>query len=269
MTTTPPGWYDDGRGALRWWDGAQWTEHVHAPQAVTGPTPDATAAPLLADTAAAASDAPAQPAGYAAAPGYPGAPHAPAHPGYPGEAPFAAAPGFAPAAPAAPAKKSKLWILWVVLGGLVLILAIIAALLIPALIGWFGGGTSAVGGDDDERAAVAAVERYDDAYEDGDCAAFEMSTTPAYRDGFGYTDCASFEGFASTFDEQTDDYELTVTGVRTVQDDLIEVTTRETYLSLADGEGNPLATPEQVTDILKYSVVPSDGGWAIDGLEAG
>nr|BFF10495.1 hypothetical protein GCM10025699_17980 [Microbacterium flavescens] len=26
-----PGWYDDGRGALRWWDGVQWTEHVAAP----------------------------------------------------------------------------------------------------------------------------------------------------------------------------------------------------------------------------------------------
>ena len=28
MTTTPPGWYDDGHGANRWWDGTRWTEHV-------------------------------------------------------------------------------------------------------------------------------------------------------------------------------------------------------------------------------------------------
>ena len=24
----PSGWYDDGRGALRYWDGTQWTEHT-------------------------------------------------------------------------------------------------------------------------------------------------------------------------------------------------------------------------------------------------
>ena len=28
MTTVPPGWYDDGHGGMRWWDGTQWTEHV-------------------------------------------------------------------------------------------------------------------------------------------------------------------------------------------------------------------------------------------------
>lgn len=34
MTTTPPGWYDDGHGALRWWDGAQWTAQAQALPAV-------------------------------------------------------------------------------------------------------------------------------------------------------------------------------------------------------------------------------------------
>lgn len=29
---SPPGWYPEPGGqALRWWDGAQWTEHRHAP----------------------------------------------------------------------------------------------------------------------------------------------------------------------------------------------------------------------------------------------
>lgn len=44
MTTpTPAGWYPDpsGSGAVRWWDGAQWTEHVQAPaQVVPGAATD-------------------------------------------------------------------------------------------------------------------------------------------------------------------------------------------------------------------------------------
>lgn len=27
---TPPGWYDDGHGRLRWYDGSQWTQHTAA-----------------------------------------------------------------------------------------------------------------------------------------------------------------------------------------------------------------------------------------------
>ncbi|HEX5858016.1 MAG TPA: DUF2510 domain-containing protein, partial [Microbacterium sp.] len=37
MSTTPPGWYDDGHGATRWWDGANWTEHVATPDAGESP----------------------------------------------------------------------------------------------------------------------------------------------------------------------------------------------------------------------------------------
>lgn len=29
-----PGWYDDGAGRQRWWDGQQWTEHFAPQQAV-------------------------------------------------------------------------------------------------------------------------------------------------------------------------------------------------------------------------------------------
>lgn len=41
--TTPAGWYDDGSGRQRWWDGTQWTEHFApvaepaAPTAATSP----------------------------------------------------------------------------------------------------------------------------------------------------------------------------------------------------------------------------------------
>ncbi|WP_144873605.1 DUF4352 domain-containing protein [Microbacterium sp. 1.5R] len=36
--TTPAGWYDDGSGRQRWWDGTQWTEHF-APAADGGESP--------------------------------------------------------------------------------------------------------------------------------------------------------------------------------------------------------------------------------------
>ena len=47
--TTPAGWYDDGSGRQRWWDGQQWTEHF-APEA---------AAPV--EDAAPAASAPSEP----------------------------------------------------------------------------------------------------------------------------------------------------------------------------------------------------------------
>ena len=44
MSTPVPGWYDDGHGRQRYWDGAQWTEHV-APAAGTSATPSSQSAP--------------------------------------------------------------------------------------------------------------------------------------------------------------------------------------------------------------------------------
>jgi hypothetical protein len=54
----PSGWYDDGRGALRYWDGTQWTEHTAplapaADQAATAAYPS-TPSPTAADQTATA-----------------------------------------------------------------------------------------------------------------------------------------------------------------------------------------------------------------------
>lgn len=73
-TNAPAGWYDDGRGALRYWDGVQWTEHT-APLA---PTADqaATAAypPIPADQTATAQYA--APADQSATQAYAAGPYA-------------------------------------------------------------------------------------------------------------------------------------------------------------------------------------------------
>lgn len=39
--TTPAGWYDDGSGSRRWWDGHQWTDHVVAAPLPTTEQPTA------------------------------------------------------------------------------------------------------------------------------------------------------------------------------------------------------------------------------------
>ncbi|WP_091225770.1 DUF2510 domain-containing protein [Microbacterium sp. 3J1] len=42
--TTPAGWYDDGSGRLRWWDGVQWTEHFAPSAESAGASADETPA---------------------------------------------------------------------------------------------------------------------------------------------------------------------------------------------------------------------------------
>lgn len=43
VAAVEPGWYDDGTGAMRWWDGSRWTEHFadfeSGVELHTGPTP--------------------------------------------------------------------------------------------------------------------------------------------------------------------------------------------------------------------------------------
>ncbi|UYO96040.1 DUF2510 domain-containing protein [Microbacterium sp. M28] len=52
IMSTPAGWYDDGSGRQRWWDGAKWTEHF-APEAASAPEAPAAEAPAPAAEASA------------------------------------------------------------------------------------------------------------------------------------------------------------------------------------------------------------------------
>lgn len=280
MATTSPGWYDDGRGALRWWDGAQWTEHVQAPDPEPGAgaegvapsteagrsdeamdtllAPAVAPAPTLESAARDAGAAvPAEPSEVAPDGGYP--PSAP--PGYPGGFPGGTAPSGGFIAATEP-KKSKLWILWVVLGVILLGIVILAAVLIPVLIGMFG---SAAGGGnaEDEAAAVAAVELYDEAWATADCEKFDQATTPDFRQVLELPDCAAFTVASQGFNDSVDDYSLTVTGVESGEE-RITVETSETFTSLIDEQGNQLDAPVAYEEFYVYVVVPSEGGWAIN-----
>lgn len=205
MSTTPPGWYEDGRGDRRWWDGTAWTESVQERGA---------------------------------------------------ESTGGDAGGGAP-------RKSRLWILWVVLGGVAVLIVVLAAVLIPLAVGWF----TSSGGESDEARAVTAVELYDEAWGDADCDAYLASTTAGYRESLGIVDCETFAAEAAAFDERTDDYELEVTGVEQAGEGTIEVVTVETYLSRYDEQGAELAEPEPVRDELRYVLVPDDDRWLIDRLD--
>ncbi|WP_194410710.1 DUF2510 domain-containing protein [Microbacterium cremeum] len=268
MTTTPPGWYDDGHGAMRWWDGSHWTEHVAQPD----PEPSADA-PTEAEIVAAYPAQSADPAG--AYPPHPGDP-AGAYPPHPGDpaAYMAAHPGYGAAgypgggfaAATEPRRTSKLWILWLVLGLVLLGIVIAAAVLIPILL--MSAATSGAGGaagSDDERAAVAAVELYDDAWQDADCEAFEASTTDDFRASTGIGDCESFVAEAELFVESVEDYEVRVDDVASEQG-TITVTTTETYLTVLDDTGEPLETPEPMSAVYTYTVVAVEGEWAIDAI---
>lgn len=140
--TIPAGWYDDGSGRQRWWDGLQWTEHlVEAPAPAPAPA-DSTAsahpvdAAQSADAAAAAAVAstPSDAAPFAPpfelpAPGASAAQFAEqptVYPGYSGSAPpYATAP--------APAKKG-LSVLGLV-GLIVAVVGIVVSCIPPIAVG--------------------------------------------------------------------------------------------------------------------------------------
>lgn len=293
MATTPPGWYDDGHGAMRWWDGTQWTEHVATPDLDDDANAPSEADIVAANEAADAERAEVDPAvalgigvppaaGGAEFPQYStaqpyDAPTAPAagpsqgeYPsGYPG--PDAAPGAFAAATEP---RRSKLWILWVVLGVVMLGIVVAAAIVIPLLflsLAGRQGGAAGQGGVEpqgaDQQAAVAAVELYDDAWQSADCEAFEASTTEDFRVGYyGFEDCADFEERAVEFMAGAQDYVLTVTAIES-EGDAITVSTVEAYNALLDENGDPLDEPEPQEYLYSYTVVPVDGGWAIDDLE--
>lgn len=133
----PAGWYDDGSGRQRWWDGSQWTEHfftqadaaASAQQAVEAPVAD------VAGTAESASFAP--PYVMAANVTTPAVPDAVAAPGYPGY------PVYPLAYPAVPQKRgvSVLGVIGLCVAGLGIVLSCIPPI---AAAGWCALGIGLV-----------------------------------------------------------------------------------------------------------------------------
>ncbi|SDQ25378.1 DUF2510 domain-containing protein [Microbacterium sp. cf332] len=293
--STPPGWYDDGHGALRWWDGTRWTEHTHALAPADAPAeaeaeaeapataePSATAEPpatteasvveshqlLAASDTASPTDTlppiPAAPDGFA--PVHPGAPPTttPAPAAQPGQTP----PDGPATENATAGGRSRLWILFVVLGVAVVGLIILAAVFIPRFIVGIldpsaGRPDAGSAQSTDLRAAEDVVDAYDDAWDDMDCAAYQAIVTPDFLASGGFADCVEFTQAAAEFNVSVDDYEVSF--VSTTRDgDVIYVETVESFTQTADAEGVPLENPVPGSFSALYTLVPGGAGWLID-----
>lgn len=233
--TTPPGWYDDGHGAQRWWDGSGWTGHV---QPVTVASPPA--GESASDQARGVPPVPSAPVGVTTAP-------------Y--ASPFPAT-GVGPEAMPA-AAGSKRWILWVVIGVVVLGIVAAAIAIVPRLVSFAGGSRDAV---------VAAVGLYDDAWQQIDWEAYREATTASFRTGFGFDEQDRFEAQARSFADATEEYVVTVTSVEQAEGAYL-VETSESYNRLVDDAGAPLDEPEPIVDVYRYTVVSDSGSWRIDEIE--
>ncbi|GAA5025766.1 DUF2510 domain-containing protein [Microbacterium fluvii] len=265
MSTTPPGWYDDGHGALRWWDGQQWTEHVAEPD----PEPAADAEAPAAEPAPQPLEqqlgfAPVEPQAGPSAPvtdvsAEPAATVPPLAPpdGYPGGGGIFTA--------ATEPRRSRLWVVWVVLGAVLLFFVIAAAVLIPLALRFFSGAAAAAPESVDEQAAVAAVELYDQAWKEADCDKFQQATTARFRADQLLEDCAVFEEQAGYFSESIASYEVTITSIDAADDEIVLETT-EDYSAYLDQNGDPIDEPQDYSSGYRYVTVPSADGWAIDVL---
>jgi len=261
--SVPAGWYNDGQGQQRYWDGTQWTAHTAplpesaapaAPAApVTAPEPPAPAAPVAAAPAApSAPPAPAAPA--AAAPPAPVAPVTPAAPAAP----------VAPAAPATPqsygapvaARSGSKTGLWVGLGAGVVVIGAIAVVLVMMLGGGGGGASSPKG----------AVEQFLNAARKGDCDAMVAlvqfddekealaNCKDSLDDNLFSNDSVKFTVGEETVNGDTATVEVTV---KTTIDYL-----EETGFTAEELEEWGLPLTEEFEDTFEFRLV-KDGGWKL------
>ncbi|WP_345800100.1 hypothetical protein AAIB33_11520 [Microbacterium sp. AZCO] len=165
-------------------------------------------------------------------------------------------------------RTKRHWLAWSILGAIALALIVLAILLVPL---WLKAASEArtptpaasAGLDADEQAAVAAVQRYDDAWARASCRDYLAATTEAFRARLLLPECPGFTEEAESFAEGSDDYHLEVDAVSHEGEKII-VSTTETYVSLVDDAGAPLAAPAPATRRYDYVVIPSDSTWVID-----
>ncbi|WP_372967982.1 DUF2510 domain-containing protein [Microbacterium sp.] len=150
--TTPAGWYDDGSGRQRWWDGSGWTQHTvesapPAPQAESAPVPDSSAPVQAAPEQNALSSAPSEqpfvaphvwqapsPAADAGVDAYPRADGPSAMPQNP--YPWSGQPGAHPSHTAPAQAKNRVSILGIIGLAVVVVGVVLSCIPVISVIGW-------------------------------------------------------------------------------------------------------------------------------------
>lgn len=278
MTTTSPGWYDDGTGAMRWWDGATWTENV-AERPAERPFEQPTAATVPLQPAERAFPAP--------VPRY----SLPA-----GDVPAQRLSPDAAFSPPPEPRKSGVWFVWVVLGLIVVGVIVALALLTPLLLSAFptGGGPADASSREpssepssepsvaepsgepvdgppsaaDQQAAVDTIQRFSDAWIAGDCEGYFATTTEAFREEIILIpDCETFDADTRAFVGLYDDYRMTIGDVEVVGS-AVAVSATESYTSRYDENGNETDVVTTYEDGYEYFVVRVNGDWVIDDFFA-
>ncbi|HYG94832.1 MAG TPA: DUF2510 domain-containing protein [Nocardioides sp.] len=281
--STPAGWYPDGQGGQRWWDGTQWTEHTQPPagQAAAPAAPEAGAPPAQpAPPKVPGADLPTQVApnrstDYPAA-GQPGPPGQPGYgapqqaygaaqaggqygqpgPGQPGQPPFGQ--GYV-GSTGGGGNRKKLAIIGGAVVGLILVV-VVAFLVLGAL---FGGGPEDVADDYLSASADGDIEELCELSskntQEAEFESYDVDNCGDYTDAI--EDSSDFEEFEQVRDDFDVSYEL---GDVKEDDDTAEVKFTSTTEYNGDDEelGDLLSEEESEGTIY---LVKEDGDWKVDG----
>lgn len=249
MGTGSPGWYDDGHGAVRWWDGAAWTEHVAA-DARLHAAPTSTA---VVDRAGSAPTAIAAPEGWL-------------------EDQLARVDVGVPqpvdsAADAPSARPGRSRRVAVIVGAAAIGVAFVVVVSVASAMSVIGPFASEPASQNDPLEAEVAVrddvDRFHASLLENDCGEFFATTTAEFRQKLDATDCAGFGLLADRADAAVDP--VFVVGDVIVGGDVATAAVAQSFVSSIDPQGNPTEQPVGYVDHLEYRVIASDGGWVIAG----
>lgn len=279
--STPAGWYPDGQGGQRWWDGTQWTEHTQpaqgaapaAPAAPAQPTPPAEPTPVDPMQTVVAPRTPAQGLPPQAGAGQPPSGPPPAQSGYqpgyqqPGQPGVPPWQGQTPTSGGGGGGKGKLL---AIIAGVVALVVIAVVVLFVFVLG--GGGPKDVAEDYLEAGLDADLEQVcelsSERSQKEEFESYEVDNCADYADKLEGEEAAEFDKIKAFLDDLDVDTEL---GDVSEKDDTAEVKyTQKVEYTGDDDEGFSEYFGEETKFTSKGTIrlVKEDGDWKVDEDES-